>query len=187
MHATPEAVSLLKPLADFYVGRRLPRFRFIEAARIPRIYRELLDHPNDMTSTLQRFHREEIRVHVLESRHRGNCYQRKVLLVTRDTRRTVEFGAIEIFLEHFPLPAQQEIFRAEMPLGSILRSFRIVYKSKPQGFFEIDSDDITNAALSLPHSRTLYGRCNEITNTKGHVLAEIVEILPPLIEGRKGV
>jgi hypothetical protein len=187
MHATPEAVSLLKPLADFYVGGALPEFRFIEPTRIPRIARELLDHSNDMTSTLQRFHREEIRVYVLESRQRGNCYQRKVILITRETRRTVEFGAIEIFLEHFPLPAQQEIFRAEMPLGAILRSFRIVYKSKPQAFFEIDSDDIMNAALSLPHSRTLYGRCNEITNTQGHVLAEIVEILPPLREDRKDV
>jgi hypothetical protein len=187
MHATPDAVSLLKPLADFYVGRALPSFRFIEAARVPRIYRDLLDHSNDMTSTLQRFHREEIRVRVLESRRRGNCYERKVILVTRDTRRTVEFGAIEIFLEYFPLQARQEIFRAEMPLGAILRSFRIVYQSNPQAFFEIESDEIMNAALSLPHSRTLYGRCNEIMNCKGQVLAEIVEILPPLIEGDKDV
>ena len=32
MHATPDAASLLKPLADFYTGRALPEVRFIEAA-----------------------------------------------------------------------------------------------------------------------------------------------------------
>ena len=112
-----------------------------------------------MTSTLQRFHDEEIRVHVLESRQDDICYEREVLLVTRDTRRTVEFGAIEILLELFPAGAQREIFRAEMPLGTILQSFRIEYASKPRAFFEIESDDVMNAALALSHTQTLYGRC----------------------------
>ena len=187
MHATPDAASLLKPLADFYAGRALPEVRFIEAGRIPQLYRQLLDHSHDMTSTLQRFHDEEIRVHVLESRQRDNCYEREVLLVTRDTRRTVEFGAIEILLELFPTDAQREIFRAEMPLGAILQSFRIEYRSKPRAFFEIESDDVMNAALALSHTQTLYGRCNEITNTEGQVLAEIVEILPPAIYRRQNV
>ena len=187
MRATLDAASLLKPLADFYTGRALPEVRFIEAACIPHAYRQLLDHSNDMTSTLQRFHGEEIRVHVLESRQDDTCYEREVLLVTRDTRRTVEFGAIEILLALFPTGAQREIFRAEMPLGAILRSFRIEYKSKPRAFFEIESDDIMNAALTLSQTHTLYGRCNEITNTKGQVLAEIVEILPPAIDRRENV
>jgi len=187
MHATPNAASLLKPLADFYTGRPLPEVRFIEAARIPQAYRQLLDHSNDMTSTLQRFHNEEIRVHVLHSRQDDTYYEREVLLVTRDTRRTVEFGAIEILLELFPSDAQREIFRAKMPLGAILQSFHIEYKSKPRAFFEIESDDAMNAALALSHTQTLYGRCNEITNTEGQVLAEIVEILPPAIDRRKNV
>lgn len=187
MHATPDTATLLKPLADFYTGRALPKVRFIEAARMPQAYRQLLDHSNDMTSTLQRFHEEEIRVHVLESRHDDVCYAREVLLVTRDTRRTVEFGAIEIHLKLFPVGAQREIFRAEMPLGTILRSFRIDYVSNPRAFFQIESDDLMNAALALSHTQTLYGRANEITNAEDQVLAEIVEILPPVIDCRKNV
>ena len=187
MHATPDAASLLKPLADFYTGRALPEVRFIESARIPQAYRQLLDHSNDMTSTLQRFHDEEIRVRLLESRQDDTCYGREVLLVTRDTRRTVEFGAIEILLEMFPTGAQREILRAEMPLGAILQSFSIEYKSKPRAFFEIESDDVMNAALALSHTQTLYGRYNEITNSEGQVLAEIVEILPPAMDRRKNV
>ena len=185
MHATPDAASLLKPLADFYTGRALPEVRFIEAARIPQVYRELLDHSNDMTSTLQRFHDEEIRVHVIERRRDDSCYEREVLLVTRNTRKTVEFGAIRILLERFPTGAQREILRAEMPLGAILRSFGIEYESKPRAFFEIESDDNMNAALTLSETHILYGRCNEITNTDGQVLAEIVEILPPAMDRQK--
>jgi chorismate-pyruvate lyase len=185
MHATPDAISLLKPLADFYTRRALPEVRFIEAARMPPASRQLLDHSHDMTSTLQRFHGEEIRVHMLESRQDDTRYERKVLLVTRDTWKTVEFGAIEIFLELFPTAARGEILRAEMPLGAILRSFRIDYKSKPRAFFEIDSDDVMNATLALSHTHTLYGRCNEITNNEGRILADIVEILPPAIDRQK--
>ena len=185
MHATPDMAALLKPLADFYTGRAPPEVRFIEAARIPLYYRQLLDHSHDMTSTLQRFHGEEIRVHMLESRQDDVRYQREVLLVTRDTRRTVEFGAIEILLELFPVGAQREIFRAEMPLGAILQSFGIEYQSHPRAFLEIESDDVMNAALTLSQSQTLYGRCNEITNKEGQILAGIVEILPPTIDRQK--
>jgi chorismate-pyruvate lyase len=187
MHATPDATALLKPLADFYIGRALPDVRFIEAGGMPLAYRHLLDHSNDMTSTLQRFHGEEIRVQVLESRQDDTRYQREVLLVTRDTRRTVEFGAIEIMLEPFPAGAQREIFRAQMPLGAILQSFDIEYASHPRAFLEIESDEVMNTALTLAQTRTLYGRCNEITNKKGQILAGIVEILPPIIDRQKNV
>ena len=44
-----------------------------------------------------------------------------------------------------------------------------------------------NAALALPHTQTLYGRANEITNAEDQVLAGIVEILPPVIDCRKNV
>ena len=44
-----------------------------------------------------------------------------------------------------------------------------------------------NAALALSHTQTLYGRCNEITNTEGQLLAGIVEILPPAIYRRQNV
>jgi chorismate-pyruvate lyase len=185
MFATADISSILKPLADFYISRAMPTVRFIEATCIPQTYRQLLDHPNDMTSTLERFHNEEIRVHILDSRQEATCYEREVLLVTRDTRKKVEFGAIEIFLELFPIAARREILRAELPLGAILKSFRIQYQSKPRAFFEIVSDDVMNAALTLSHTKTLYGRCNEITNMEGQVLADIVEILPPAIHRRK--
>ena len=185
MHATPDTAALLKPLADFYTGRAPPEVRFIEAAHIPLYYQQLLDHSHDMTSTLQRFHGEEIRVHVLESRQDEIRYQREVLLVTRDTRRTVEFGAIEILLQLFPVGAQREICRAEMPLGAILQSFGIEYQSRPRAFLQIESDEVMNAALTLSHTQTLYGRCNEITNKEGQILAGIVEILPPAIDRQK--
>jgi len=180
MHATPDTVALLKPLGDFYTGRPMPEVRFVAADAIPEPYRRLLDHPNDMTSTLQSFHDEALRVHVLDSRQDGAHYQREVLLVTRDSGRTVEFGAIEISLEPFPAGAQREILRAEMPLGGILHSFRIEYQSTPGAFFQIESDDVMNKAFKLSSSQTLYGRCNEITNANGAVLAAIVEVLPPV-------
>jgi chorismate-pyruvate lyase len=186
MHATPDAIAsgeaLLKPLQDFYeaADHPMPAVRFIPGDELPQPYRNLLVHDKDMTSTLQRFHDEGIRVHVLDTRKSGSLYEREVLLVTRDTNKTVEFGAIEIALDPFPAGAQREILRAETPLGAILQSFRIEYKSAPRAFFEIVSDAPMNAALKLPETRILYGRCNELTSNEGRILAEIVEILPPV-------
>ena len=35
-----------------------------------------------------------------------------------------------------------------MPLGAILRSFGIEYKASREAFFEIESDEVMNAALA---------------------------------------
>jgi hypothetical protein len=185
MHATPKATTdtetLLKPLRDFYetAGHTLPEVRFVAAETLPQPYRTLLVHNIDMTSTLQRFHDEALRVRVLDCRENGTRYGREVLLVTRDTNKTVEFGAIEIALDQFPVGAQREILRAELPLGAILQTFRIDFKSAPRAVFEIVSDELMNSALNLPRAQTLYGRSNKLTNSEGRTLAEIVEILPP--------
>lgn len=187
MRATPDSPLtgvLLKPLRDFYekAGQALPEIRFVAAEKLPEPQRSLLVHNLDMTSTLQRFHDEAIRVRVLDHRTTKTRYQREVLLVTRDTNRTVEFGAIEIALDQFPVGAQREILRAELPLGAILQTFRIEFKSAPRGFFEIVPDDVMKAALELGSAQTLYGRSNELTNAAGQTFAEIVEILPPTEE-----
>ena len=145
------------------------------------MYRQLLDHPNDMTSTLQRFHDEEIRVHVLESRKDDACYEREVLLVTRNTRKTVEFGAIS-FARAFPT---RRSAKSSAPKCRWARS------CDPSA--SIRGKPLLRDRVGRGHERSahtvghdiLYGRCNEITNTDGQVLAEIVEILPPAMERQK--
>jgi hypothetical protein len=82
----------------------------------------------------------------------------------RDARRTVEFGAIEILLERFQPACSAEVLRASTAGRdpAILR-YRI---KASRGVFEVESDGYERS-VTLSHTQTLYGRCNEIKNTEG--------------------
>ena len=70
-----------------------------------------------------------------------------------------------------------------MPLGGLLQSFGIEYRSEPRAFFEIASDDVMNASLGC-RTRRLSMDAATAHEHGGQVLAEIVEILRPAIDRR---
>lgn len=175
------SLSFYHPLDDFYSagGLTLPKIEVVEPAAVPEPYQQLLVHDGDMTPTLERFHGAEIHLEVLRREKRNNFYFREVVLLTDDHDKRVEFGAIKIFLDLFPLAARNDILAERLPLGSILGKYKIAHTSRPKGFLRIESDDFINRALGLTGKHILYGRRNTLSNPEGHPLAEIVEILPP--------
>jgi chorismate-pyruvate lyase len=177
-----EALDLLYPLTEFYeqAGLSLPEVERMEASQIPEPYRSLLVHENDMTPTLERFHQQPVRLRMLNHQRRGDVYSREVLLLVSGSNTPVEFGAIRIYLHHFSPPAQQLILENRRPLGSILSSERITHTSHPRAYIRIASDMTIGQALQMESSQRLYGRRNVLLNSSEEVLAEIVEILPPL-------
>jgi hypothetical protein len=70
-----------------------------------------------------------------------------------------------------------------MPLGTVLRDFKIKHTSRPKAYLKIEADDFVNQALGLTNKHTLYGRRNTLFDNRQRPLAEIVEILPPIPEG----
>ena len=171
----------LAPLADFYAaaGATLPHCEIIMGSEVPEPYRSLLVHERDMTSTLENFHKGQIHLRVLSSAQRGNLYRREVVLAVDGSDAPVEFGAIRIHLAALPPPTRAQVLEAKRPLGAILSECAVEYSSHPRAFFRIESDDVINRAMELSGTQDLFGRCNEIKNTSGHSIAEIVEILPP--------
>lgn len=172
MHATRD----LEPLAAL---RPLPEFQFVTATDIPELYRSLLVHHRDMTSTLQAHHRAKVRVHALRTVRNGNEYLREVVLLLEGSSAPVEYGAIRIALDAFPAAAQQLILEARQPLGAIMEASGITYTSQPKVYICVESDEAMNEALRLPAGCSLFGRCNVIYDTQGRTLADLVEILPP--------
>src|SRR5687767_9919472 len=106
----PAVLPFAHPLDEFYIhsGRKLPRMETVAAPSIPAPYQELLVHEGDMTPTLERFHGATIHLRVLKRELHGDFYFRQVLLITDDTNKVVEFGAIKIFLGQFPAKARSE-------------------------------------------------------------------------------
>jgi len=178
---SPAISPLLYPLDDVYtyLGRKLPTIESLDGDLMPDPYKLLLVHENDMTPTLQNFHRDSIHVHALHAEERDGEYFREVLLKLNGSKRPVEYGAIKINLNLLPNKTRQEIIEARLPFGQILFAHEIPHSSRPKAYLQIQSDEHIAGALRIDGNTKLYGRRNTLNDEQNRPLAEIVEILPP--------
>src|SRR5262245_26877116 len=176
-----QVISIAHPLDEFYgrSGTPLPPIKQIDAVEVPEPYKTLLVHQNDMTSTLETFHKGVIHLRVLGRERRNDEYYREVVLLLEGNEKPLEFGAIKIHLDRFSSNARRQILEERWPLGHVLRDDAMVYSSQPKAFLQIASDRLINSALNLTGVHLLYGRRNTLLDEKDKPLAEIVEILPP--------
>jgi len=177
-----EPTAIAHPLDEFYArsGRELPTINRLLPDDVPPPYRSLLVHQNDMTSTLETFHRGRIHLDVVSRDRTNGDYFREVVLRLDGSNKPVEFGAIKINLALFPNTAQERILQERHPLGRILKECGITYHSRPQAFLRIVSDSLMKQLLDLPEAESLYGRRNTLFDPQERPLADIVEILPPV-------
>ena len=177
----PRAIhSLAFPLDEFYAmeGRVLPVVLAIAGAEMPEPHRSLLVHLSDMTSTLENFHGDRLKLEVLSSRVEGEVYLREVLLRLEKSGKPVEFGAILIHLDRFDPEPRRLILGGKIPLGRVLVEQKVPFTSRPNGFFRIQADTFIGPLLAADAGAMLYARRNTLSNPAGQPLAEIVEILP---------
>ncbi|MDH3583397.1 MAG: hypothetical protein OER86_04200, partial [Phycisphaerae bacterium] len=158
-----------------------PHIEAVAGEDMPEPYRRLLVHDRDMTPTLEAFCGERIHLQLLARRLAEDAiYRQVVLMAGRDDTRPIEFGAIRINLSCFPEAAREQILEGYLPLGTILHEHGVVHHSRPNGYFVIQSDAVVRDAFGLQVDRKLFGRHNLIYDGEDDVMAEVVEILPPL-------
>ena len=169
------------PLSEFYARAKLPlpRIETIPGEAVPEPFRALLVHHNDMTPTLEDFHRSRIHLEILSRDRRGGYYFREVILRLDHDEAPVEFGANKIYLAGFPEEAQELILLEQVPLGRILKDCGVRHQTAAKHFLRVEPDDLIARALELEPPTTLYGRKAVISDLSGRPLSEIVEILPP--------
>lgn len=169
------------PLSEFYQRAKLPlpHIETIPGAEVPEPYKSLLVHKNDMTPTLEDFHKSRIHLELLGRDHRGSFYYREVILRLDHDEKPVEFGANKVYLGQFPEAAQEQILLEQVPLGRILKECHVRHQTEAKHFLRIQPDAIILKALEIETPRVLYGRKAVISDLQGHPLSEIVEILPP--------
>ncbi len=169
------------PLSDFYTHAKLPmpRIETIPGDEVPEPYRSLLVHKNDMTPTLETFHNSRIHLEIVSKDRRGGFYFREVILRLDHDEKPVEFGANKLHIGIFSEDAQEQILLEQVPLGRILKECGVRHQTEAKFFLRVEPDEIICRALELETPVTLYGRKAVITDHKGLVLSEIVEILPP--------
>lgn len=176
-----ELKTLLLPIMEgFSEWRNVKGMQEIDAQSMPQPYRQLLAHQRDMTGTLSQFFGQELRLDVLEKQYRPPILARRVLLRLKSDQKAVEYGAIRIHLEHYPESSQERILQGQEPLGAILNDLQIPYLSQPQRFIKIQETRFLSQYFDGSEADVLYGRCNILSTPDGKILAEIVEVLPPI-------
>jgi chorismate-pyruvate lyase len=169
------------PLSEFY-GRAklpLPRIETIPGDAVPEPFKSLLVHHNDMTPTLEDFHKSRIHLEILSRDRRGGYYFREVALRLDHDEAPVEFGANKIFLGLFPEEAQELILLEQVPLGRILKDCGVRHQTEAKHFLRVEPDELIARVLEMEQPVPLYGRKAVISDLQGRPLSEIVEILPP--------
>lgn len=182
MHSqlTNEFRSFLMPLEFFYSKKNssLPEITPALDSAIPETERSLLSHDKDMTSTLSNHHNSDLYIEVLHSEVNEDYLLRMVVLKTLSSNKPVEFGAIGIDIAKLNDEMVMEIKEGFKPLGKLLEIYNVNYISNPRGYFQIKIDDYISEVLDAPLGGISYGRCNEITDSEGFTIADIVEVLP---------
>ena len=169
------------PLKEFYSRAKLPlpRIEVIAGDVVPEPYKSLLVHSNDMTPTLESFHKSDIHLEILSRERRGDFYFREVILRLNGSDQPVEFGANKVYLGRFPEEAQDLILAEQVPLGRILKDCGVHHRTEVKAFLRVQSDALINEAFGLNKPTELFGRKAVISDLQGRPLSEIVEILPP--------
>jgi chorismate-pyruvate lyase len=173
------------PLKEFYTRAKLPLpgIEAIPGEAVPEPYKSLLVHSNDMTPTLESFHKSEIHLEILSRERRGDFYFREVVLRLHDSEQAVEFGANKIYVARFPEEAQDLILQEQMPLGRVLKECDVRHRTEAKAFLRVESDALINQAFGLDKTTELFGRKAVISDLQGRPLSEIVEILPSMRAG----
>jgi len=177
----PADADLLYPLSLFCgnAGHPLPTYEAIEGPAVPEPYRKLLVHRGDMTSRLETFHGGPIVLEVLHREHTPDAYRREVVLRIDPSGLPVEYGAIEICLEAFPADLRQLIVEAHLPLGGLMNSHHVKYRSEPRAFIRLGPDRVMRRIFEVPTAQEFFGRSNVLLGAEGETLARIVEVLRP--------
>ena len=182
-HAPAWAALLERFYAQFEIA--LPRLERLKEEDMPQPYKSLLVHSADMTPTLEKFYQQRLGLKMLSRLLLTESeYLREVALHINGAARPVEYGVIRIWLDHFPVPARRLIQEEQRPLGSILQSEAVGHISWPQAFFRVESDAHIGAVLRLAQPCLLYGRRNVLLDGGRRLLAEVIEILAPVENGK---
>lgn len=154
------------------------RLDWLSASEIPAPYHQLLVHHHDMTSELAAFHGDSITLSVLQAQQSDSQYFREVTLHTATTGLAVEYGLIEILLDSFPADLRPLILAGKTPLGAILTSSGLSFRSEPQGYFTVPATALESVFSQSPAGAMLYGRYNHLICGDDTILSRILEILP---------
>ena len=147
---------------------------------IPSPARELLVHRNHMTTTLEAFHGQPVQLTVLQHVHKGDSYQRSIVLTLAAGNKVVEHGVVRIDLALMTDEVRAAIVEQRRPLGEILIAENVLRQIEPHWFLRSPSGGPLPTGFDRDGEGDLYGRVGTIhcNGQPAITLLEIVTGLP---------
>lgn len=149
--------------------------KLVAPGDVPPPFHGLLVHNEHMTTSLEEYHGQPVRLEVIEDRLDRDMYWRKILLCVGDNH-VVEVGVVRIHLRYTSDAVRQEILHRERPLGEILIRHDVLRRIEPKWFFKFESPSPVVAAFDRPIEGPVYGRVGLI-HCDGQPAIELLEVV----------
>lgn len=142
-------------------------------------YGELLVHTHHMTVTLEERYGTPVHLEVLNVRHAGSSYARKLILRAGEDGPVVLAGIMRFRLECVGSKIRDEIVAAETPLGRILIENQVLRKIETIAFLRFPLGNSFGELLDTDGDEPFtYGRL-AIIFCDGAPAVELLELIPP--------
>lgn len=153
---TPDLDTLIGLFHDS--ADALGAFREVEAADMPALYRELLDHEHHMTVTVENHHNAPVDVGVVHRRINASHYAREIVLTRQTDGQVVQFGIMRVNLAYLSPEVRTEIESEAIPLGRILIQHDVLRKIHLFSLWEVRPSRWLAGTLELESFQPIYGR-----------------------------
>lgn len=168
----PSLFKLFRPESE------IPEHEIIPPEEMPEPYRSLLVHEHHMTVTVEAHHGDLVDVQILERKHEGESYSRKILLTLQKTGKVVQFGIVRVDLSFCTPEVRQKIIDGNIPFGRILIEHNVMRRIEPKRYLRLTPGPKMMEWFNMDECKPVYGRLAYIhCNEKPAV--ELLEVVAP--------
>lgn len=161
--ASPDLQSLVD---IFYQDpAALGTFQEVPGDQLPPDYRQLLDHNEHMTVTVEAHFASRVDVEVLAVHQTDTHYSRKILLRTQSERQVVQFGIVRINRSQLPASVMEQIESQAAPLGRILIENQFMRKVKRLSLWRIEAGEEMRLAFQSSDLASLQQQLGQKSQT----------------------
>jgi chorismate-pyruvate lyase len=154
-------------------------FQPIETAGMPAAARELLDHHEHMTVTVERFHGSPVDVDVRAERANDGHYAREIVLRRQSDRAVVQYGIMRIDLDCVSGDVRREIEARREPLGRILIRHDVLRQVERLALLRVIAGPVLQNMFTVQPPRPTYGR-TALIHFQDRPAVELLEIITPV-------
>jgi len=175
-HTAPELENLVGP---FYgSAAKLAVFDEVSADEAPVVYRQLLDHDQHMTVTLESFHDCPVNLEVLHRHITTEHYTRNTLLRRSSDGALVQFGIARLSYDFLDPSVANEIEAEDTPMGRILIGHNVLREVRLASMWRLTPHEEMRRIFGTQANAVTYGR-TAIIYCNGEPAVEVLEVMPP--------